>query len=537
MPDTPWWQTAIIYQIYPRSFMDSNGDGVGDLNGITERLDYLQRLGVDALWLSPVYQSPMKDHGYDVSDYTAIDPLFGTVADFERLLAAAHQRDMRLILDFVPNHTSDQHAWFVESRGSKDSAKRDWYVWHDPKPGGDPPNNWRSYFGGGAWTLDEATGQYYLHLFAVEQPDLNWRNPAVKDAVFDSLRFWLDRGVDGFRFDVIDRLYKDEQWRDDPINPDYDPDRDQPAAATQRIYSENRPEVHDLIKDFQRLVKAYGDDRVTIGEIAYSDDPATMVPFYGDSASDEMDIPFNFALLLLSWDAKSIRDFIHDYERLVPNYGWTNYVLGNHDVPRLATRVGGDGARVAAMLLLTLRGTPFIYYGDELGMQNVPIPQRYIQDPQGIYSPTHTRDAARTPMRWNAEAYAGFSTVEPWLPVGEGYEQNNVEAQTADPGSMLNFYRALIAYRRANPVMQVGSYTELDYAPRGCLAYLRELDGERRLVVLNLTGEEKRVVAAGVDSDGQGNVALSTHPDHPATVTLRGIALRPHEGLLIEVDA
>ncbi len=371
-----WWQRGIIYQIYPRSFQDSNDDGVGDLPGIASRLDYLERLGVDAIWLSPIYPSPMADFGYDISNYIDVDPLFGTLAEFDRLVEDVHRRGMRIVLDFVPNHTSDKHPWFKESRSSRDNPKRDWYIWRDPAPGGGPPNNWLSNFGGQAWELDEATGQYYYHAFLKEQPDLNWRNHDVQQAMLDVLRFWLDRGVDGFRVDVIWHIVKDDEFRDNLPNPDYGPQL-APHRQLLATYNTDRPEVHDIIGQMRAVLDEY-DERMMVGEIYLPLE--RLVTYYGAQGSG-VHLPFNFHLIELPWHARAIDDAVRRYEAILPSYGWPNWVLGNHDNPRIASRIGRAQARVAMMLLLTLRGTPTIYYGDEIGMQNVPIPPDRVQDP------------------------------------------------------------------------------------------------------------------------------------------------------------
>ncbi|MCI0397708.1 MAG: alpha-amylase [Chloroflexi bacterium] len=401
-----WWQRGVVYQIYPRSFQDTTADGVGDLQGILDRLDYLngtpESLGIDAIWISPFYPSPMADFGYDVADYCDVDPLFGDLDTFDRLVAEAHRRDIKIIIDYVPNHTSDQHAWFVESRRSRHNPKRDWYIWQDPKPDGSPPNNWGSFFGGPAWTFDEETGQYYLHQFVKEQPELNWRNPEVRQAMMDALRFWLDRGVDGFRMDVVGLLIKDEQLRDNPPNPNASPDLP-PNAIFHRqlqVYNMDRDEVHEIIRDFRRLLDEYN-DRCAIGELWY--ELPRWIRYYGENG-EGLHLPFNFRLMQQPWQAQAMRRSVDELEAALPGFAWPNYVLGNHDIRRLVSRFGSQAqARVAAMLLLTLRGTPTLYYGDELGMENGVIPPEKIQDPQGInLGPEWTRDVARTPMQWDS---------------------------------------------------------------------------------------------------------------------------------------
>ncbi len=530
----PWWKTGVIYQIYPRSFQDSNGDGIGDLAGITARLDYLAWLGVDALWLSPIYESPMADFGYDVSDFTAIDPIFGTMDDFDALVREAHARGLKVVMDFVPNHTSNLHPWFLESRAARTSPKRDWYIWVDPTPDDDPPNNWIAYFGGPTWTLDEKTGQYYLHNFLPEQPDLNYRTEAVKHAVWNDLRFWLERGVDGFRIDVVDRMMKDPLLRDNPPNPDYVQGRDNPTRAFLRVYSERYDGIHDLIKEFQRVIKAY-ENRVSIGEIQYFDDPHQIAPYYGDYESDELDLPFNFGLMLQHWAARTVRQFVTAYDAAIPPHGFPNYVLGNHDQHRLASRLGWEQARVAAMLLLTLRGTPFIYNGEELGMENVTIPQHQVKDPQGKNLPGFTRDVARTPMQWSNAPYAGFSTVEPWLPLANNYETVNVEAERAKPDSILTLYHRLLGYRRRTPALSLGSYRPLLEADDHCFVYLRETTDQRRLIALNFSGEAQTLALPDVTESNMGQLILSTLLDREEQVDLHTLHLRPNEGVIVEV--
>jgi len=405
-----WWQRGIIYQVYPRSFMDSNGDGVGDLKGLISRLDYLRWLAVDAVWISPLYPSPMKDFGYDVADYTAIHPLFGAFADFDRLIREAHARDLKVILDFVPNHSSDQHPWFVESRSSRENPKRNWYIWRDPGPAGEPPNNWLSCFGGSAWEYDAHTEQYYYHAFLREQPDLNWRNPEVAEEMLNVLRFWLERGVDGFRVDVLWHLIEDDQFRDNPPNPSWREGSD-PYQKLLALYTTDQSEVHAVIARMRHLVDQY-QDRVLIGEIYLPVE--RLVQYYGADLGG-VHLPFNFQLLLTKWQARDIARIIGEYEAALPERGWPNWVLGNHDRPRIGSRVGPAQARLAAMLLLTLRGTPTLYYGDEIGMHDVEIPPEKVQDPfeKNVPGRGLGRDPQRTPMQWSAAKHAGFSDGEP----------------------------------------------------------------------------------------------------------------------------
>src|ERR1043166_76709 len=450
-----WWQRGIIYQVYPRSFMDASGDGVGDLPGVLSRLDYLSALGVDALWLSPIYPSPMKDFGYDVADYTAVDPLFGTLEDFDRLVRAAHARSLKLILDFVPNHSSDEHPWFKAARRSRDDPKRDWYLWRDPAPDGGPPNNWLSCFGGSAWTYDPHTAQYYYHAFLPGQPDLNWRNPQLAEAMLGVLRFWLERGVDGFRVDVLWHLVKHADFPDSPPNPAWRAGMD-PYQALVPLHTTDLPEVQDIVARMRRLLDEYR-DRVLIGEIYLPIE--RLVKYYG-ARLEGAHLPFNFQLVQAPWDAAHIARLIEEYERALPEGAWPNWVLGNHDQHRIASRVGRAQARGAAMLLFTLRGTPTLYYGDEIGMRDVEIPAALVRDPfeRNVPGRGLGRDPERTPMQWSAEAQAGFTRAAPWLPIAADYREVNVETQDGDAHSMLPLYRRLIRFvlPRAGPLASDG---------------------------------------------------------------------------------
>ncbi|MEJ1157147.1 alpha-amylase family glycosyl hydrolase [Prosthecomicrobium sp. N25] len=525
---TEWWKSSIIYQVYPRSFQDTDGDGVGDLEGVRRRLGHLVDLGVDAVWLSPIFVSPMRDFGYDIADYTAIDRVFGTMEDFDRLLADAHGRGLKLILDLVPNHTSDRHRWFGESRTGRDSPKRDWYIWRDPAPDGGPPTNWMSEFGGSAWEFDDATGQYYYHAFLASQPDLNWRNPEVRAAMRDVMRFWLDRGVDGFRIDVLWHLMKDDQFRDNPENP-YWQEGDSPIARLIPLYTTDLPEMEDIVRELRRTVAAY-DDRVLIGEIYLPHD--RLARYYGHEL-EGIHLPFNFALIDAPWHARKIEALVADYEASLPEGGWPNWVTGNHDKPRIATRVGPDQARVAAMLLLTLRGTPTVYYGEELGMENVPIEDRDALDPFARRVPGHGhgRDGARTPMRWEDGPNAGFTTGRPWLPVGE--HPVTVAMQRDDPKSILSLYRRLIALRRAHPALSVGGYRPL-FAEGDLLLYARESGEERFLVALNLGPDP---ISASLEALGlSGTLRVSATGDRESERVVDVVDLRGGEGVVIELD-
>jgi alpha-glucosidase len=518
MQDLEWWKRALIYEVYPRSFQDSNGDGIGDLGGVLERLDYLVELGVDAVWISPIFPSPMADFGYDISDYCGIDPLFGTMADFDRLLAGVHRRGLRLILDFVPNHTSDQHPWFLESRASRENAKRDWYIWRDQ------PNNWASNFGGSGWELDAATGQYYYHSFLKQQPDLNWRNPAVVDAMFDVLRFWLRKGVDGFRVDVMWLMVKDDQFRDNPPNPGYLPG----APSNHRfltVYNSDRPEVHAIVAGMRGVVDEFS-DRVLIGEI-YLPVPQLM-SYYGKDL-EGANLPFNFQLLQCPWSAAAIAEVIGQYDRALPDGAWPNWVLGNHDQPRIASRIGKLQARVAAVLLFALPGTLTMYYGEEIGMTNVPIAPEQVEDPAEKNEPGigQGRDPERTPMCWDQSPLAGFTTGAPWLPLGEDHSSANVAVEQQDNASILHLYRKLAALRKTHPSLVGGKLLAI-HSENNILRFRRS--GEEEIeVILNMTHEPiavdtpRAIVLAGTHSDREGQ---------PVTGSL---TLRAAEGLLLLV--
>jgi len=525
-----WWQRGIIYQIYPRSFQDSNGDGVGDLKGITSRLDYVRWLGVDAIWISPIYPSPMADFGYDVSDYCDIHPVFGTLADFDELVQAARGRGLRVILDFVPTHTSDQHPWLRESRSSRDNPKRDWYIWRDPAPDGGPPNNWLSNFGGSGWEFDETTGQYYYHAFLPQQPDLNWRNPEVRQAMYDVLRFWLRRGVDGFRVDVIWHMIKDAEFRDNPRNPTWTPDQ-RPYDEYLPVHTADQPEVHEVIREMRRVFDEF-EDRVMIGEIYLPLE--RLVTYYGEDMSGAH-LPFNFQLILAPWDARHIAELIDAYEAAIPPGGWPNWVLGNHDQHRIATRVGTEQARVAAMMLLTLRGTPTLYYGDEIGMHDVDIPQDRVQDPfeKNVPGMGLGRDPQRTPMQWTPEANAGFTTGEPWLPIADDYETINVQVQRDDPDSILSLYNRLIELRRGSRALEVGGFWPVA-AHGDVLAYLRHQDDERYLILLNLGGEPHRIDRG--EEARRGRVAVATRREREGEEIGRRVELGPNAGMVVRLE-
>jgi glycosidase len=532
-----WWQTGVVYQVYPRSFGDANGDGVGDLEGIRQHLDYLEWLGVDAIWISPFYRSPMKDFGYDVADHTDVDPLFGDLPAFDRLLADAHARGLRVIVDFVPNHTSDQHPWFLESRSSRTNSKRDWYVWRDAKPDGSPPNNWISVFGGSAWAWDAATDQFYLHSFLAEQPDVDWRNAEVKAAMFDVLRFWLERGVDGFRIDVAQFVAKDPLLRDNPPNPDREVMAFMGAWAQQlHLYDHGHPDLHAIYREFRALLDSYPGDRVSIGEL-HHEQFDVWAGFYGQNL-DEIHLPFNFHLLFAKWEAERVRYIVDAIEAALPDGAPPNWVLGNHDQARLASRIGEGQARVAMVLLMTLRGTPTIYYGDELGLPNAVIGPDQVRDPWGLVEPAQGRDPGRSPMPWDGSPNAGFTTpdVVPWLPLAAGHETRNVAAQRDDPGSILELTRRMIRLRREHPALASGVHRSIHGTPDGTFCFTRSLDGDdvgpAVLVALNLTGEPRRLEL----DHGTGQVLEATHPDRRGSaVDLAALTLSPDEGVVVEI--
>lgn len=522
-----WWQRGIIYQIYPRSFQDDSGDGVGDLRGITRRLPYVAGLGVEAVWLSPIFVSPMRDFGYDVADYCDIDPLFGTLEDFDALVAEAHRLGLKVMLDYVPNHTSSDHAWFREALTGKDSPKRDWYVWRDPAEGGGPPTNWKSHFGGPAWTLDEASGQYYLHQFLPSQPDLNWGNPDVQAAMLEVLRFWMRRGVDGFRVDVLNLLAEDERFLDEPPNPEWRPGMIE-YAQTLHIYTNDQPQTLRYVRMMREVLDEF-DDRMMVGEIYLP--VGRLLRYSGTPQEPLAHLPFNFHLILMPWDAREIRAFVDGYDAACREaHSWPNWVLGNHDQHRFRTRVGAAQYRVAQTLLLTLRGTPTVYYGDEIGMENVPVPFEQMVDPAGLQQPdvpSASRDPERTPMQWDASPSAGFAPegVTPWLPVAENFREVNVAAQEADPASDLHYFRALTRLRAGHPALVGGEYRSLETGHADVFAFERTQGGERLAVLLNFGPETRQLDL------GSGETLLSSLGDTPRV----GAELRPNEARIVRL--
>lgn len=495
-----WWQHAVFYEVYPRSFADSNNDGVGDLKGITSKLAYLKDLGVDAIWITPCFPSPQVDFGYDVSDYENVDPMYGTLKDFDGMQGAAKQRGIRIILDFVMNHTSDQHPWFIDSRSSRTAAHRNWYVWRDGRGPGQPPNNWESTFGHSAWQFDPKTNQYYYHYFYIQQPDLNWRNPAVEKAMFDVTRWWYKRGVSGFRLDAVDTLYEDPDLRDNPILPGKNKYGD---PNMEDKYNKKRPEVHDTLRDLRKVADQYG--AVLIGE-TWTSNIDELKQYYGRD-NDELQMPMDF--MFTTVDKLSPPDFRKQIAAVNASGGWPVYVISNHDKVRSYVRYG-DGqhddaiAKVLAGLYLTLRGTPIMYYGEEIGMtNNDPKRKEDVRDPIGKtgWPEEKGRDGERTPMQWNTGANAGFSTAKPWLSVPDSYKTHNVETESKDRNSILSFYKQVLALRHQNKALLDGDYTALNEDDPHVMAYLRKYKDQAVLVVLNMSAEPQK---ASFDLSAQG---------------------------------
>ena len=556
-----WWQTSVFYQIYPRSFADGNGDGIGDLRGMTAQLDYLKDLGIDALWLSPHYPSPFLDCGYDISDYTAVGPEYGTLDDFTHFLHEAHARNIRVVLDLVLNHTSHEHPWFVESQSARDNPKRDWYVWRDPAPDGGPPNNWLSIFGGSAWEFDPQTGQYYYHAFLKEQPDLNWRNPEVKQAMWEAVRFWLDLGVDGFRLDAIGTIFEHPELPDHtfpmPEDKFFTPGMlDWNDGVELLRFQIRQPGLHDLMQELRALIDEYPGDRVLVGE---DED----VAFHG-TGDDELHLVFNFPLMRVD---RLTPAHIRANQALrlaeLPPGAWPCNTLGNHDSRRVWSRYG-DGshdaelARLHVALMLTLKGTPFLYNGEEIGMSDLLLSDvNQLRDTMSIFqyhtmiehlgkTPEEaldaaiesTRDRCRSPMQWSDAPNSGFSPpdVQPWLPVNATYASGvNVAAQTGDPASLLSFYRRLLSLRRSTPALVAGDYHALHAHSDDYLAFLRHDDagGQTCLVVLNFTDSAQTVVFD--QRDKQPRLLFSSHPRADQPLTLDWLALAPFEVLIAEL--
>ena len=492
-PEHPeWWQHAVFYEIYPRSFADSNNDGVGDLKGITSKLDYLKDLGVDAIWISPCFPSPQVDFGYDVSDYENIDPMYGSMTDFDMLSREAKKRGIHIILDFVVNHSSDQHKWFLDSKSSRTSEHRDWYIWRDGKGPGQPPNNWNSDFGGSAWQFDPTTNQYYYHYFYTQQPDLNWRNPAVKDAMFDVTRWWYKRGVSGFRLDAVDTLFEDPNLHDNPVTGGINPYGD---PYEEKKYTTKLPEVHEALRGLRKVTDEY--NGVLIGE-TWTANIAELNKYYGES-NNELQLPMDF--LFTTVNRLSPAEFRKQIAAVNSASGWPTFVISNHDIVRSYDRYG-DGqhndqiAKLMAGLYLTLRGTPILYYGEEIGMKTTPPTRKEdVKDPIGRtgWPKEKGRDGERTPMQWDESANAGFSTAAPWLPVPPTAKTHNVADESRDPESVLVFYKNVLKVRHTNKALLNGSYVPLNENDQNVLSYLRAYGDQAVLVALNMSGAEQRV--------------------------------------------
>ncbi len=521
-----WWQRAVFYQIYPRSFADSNGDGIGDLDGVTAHLDYLNdgtpnSLGIDAIWLNPINPSPLDDWGYDISDYCGIHLDLGDLTAFDRLVAQAHRRGIRVIVDLVPNHTSNQHPWFVESRASRANPKRAWYIWIAGPPDR-APSNWQSYFGGSAWKYDPATASWYLHTFLEQQPDLNYRNPEVIEAIQGVIRFWLDRGADGFRIDVIQGLIKDDQLRDNPVRVKRDADIPWYAEGSQDpLYSSDRPEVHEIIRGLRRVTDSY-EQRMMVGETW----PREQERLADYLRPDELQLGFNFRFLLAHYDARRFRAAIELTEKTFGPGAWPTWTLSNHDFPRHISRYSHDGdgdarARVAAVMILALRGTPFIYYGEEIGTRDAEIPAAFRRDPVG-------RDGCRSPMQWSSAPNGGFSaSATTWLPCGD-FKAVNVARQLNDPHSMLSLYRRLIQLRKSTPALVQGSYRAVDSAPEDCLVFHRDTPAQHLVVALNFAAEPREIELPA------GKILLSTIAARPAGSTKSPLTLAANEAVIVE---
>ncbi len=539
----PWWKTAVFYQIYPRSFKDTNGDGIGDLPGIIGKLDYLSSLGVDALWVSPFFKSPMDDFGYDISDYTDVDPLFGSLEDAERLIEEAHKRKMRIIFDLVINHTSDQHPWFLEAKSSRSNPKHDWYIW---KPRTDPatgkklpkPNNWVCQFEfKSAWWDNEATDEWYLATFTRHQPEVNWRNPELKAAMYDVIRFWLDKGVDGFRMDVVNWYIKDAQFRSNPFTFNANPE-----IFQNHIYDRNQPETHEICKEIRAIADSYPGDRVLVGEI-FSRDPHIAASYQGNG-NDELHLAFNMEMLYLKWNASAFMRALDHWYGLIPEGGWPNFTLSNHDQPRHSTRFSPkagadleDRLRIAAMLLLTVRGTPFVYYGEEIGMVNTPIPKKELVDPTGItFWPLPLgRDGERTPMQWTDAPGAGFTEpgIRTWLRTGSTAAGKNVADQIRNPDSTWHWYRKIIELRKRFTVLQNGSFRFLDKTHADLISYRRSPEGEhgtKDSIDCYLNFSKKPVT---VSCAAEATVLLGNRRKEGVSLPAGMITLAPHEALLI----
>ncbi len=557
MAEQPWWQTGVIYQIAVPSFADADGDGRGDLRGIIEHLDYLNdgtpdSLGVSAIWLTPIFDSPLRDFGYDVRDYRTVNPRLGSDADLDELIAACHERGIRVMLDLPLNHTSDEHLWFAESRASRESPRRDWYVWQSGRAPGRPPNRWRAVVEGSAWQWDAATEQYYYHAFLPFQPDLNWRNPEVREEMFGVVRYWLERGVDGFRLDLINFLHEDAQLRDNPPKPGV-----RPYAWQRHLHDRTQPESIEVVRELRDLLDSY-DDRAMMGEV-FADHPEECLACLG-SGTDALHLAFYLHFATRRWSAGAFRRSVDWLEEHIPQAAWPCYYLNNHDLPRTYSRLSRlrpgrahERARVAAAMLLTLRGTPIIYYGEELGMPEARVPRDRMDDPVGrrFWPLPVDRDGSRTPMPWKGEPGAGFTGGVPWLPVDPSYHAINVEAQSGRTDSLLNWYRVLIHLRAQHPALTAGTYRTLAGTPRGVFAYVRETTDERVAVLLNFRGRSVRLRSgAGLPAKlkarreqaptepyaSEARTLLSTHRVADTPVDLTDLRLAPYEAIIVRLE-
>jgi alpha-glucosidase len=527
-----WWKEAVIYQIYPRSFNDSNNDGVGDIPGIIEKLDYLKDLGVDALWLSPVFPSPMHDFGYDITDYKDIDPLFGTLNDAKKLIKEAHKRDIRILFDMVMNHTSSEHPWFLESRSSKDNDKRDWYLWQEGAQG-KVPNNWLASFGGKAWEYDEATKSYYYHAFLKEQPDLNWFNPEVREEIYNIFRFWMDLGVDGFRLDVVNYYVKDQKRRNNPWTLGSTP---RPYDMQKHLYDRDRPEMYDFLRELRQVTDEYS-DIMMVGE-TYTEppgDPLLSAACMGNG-EDMLHMAFDFSMIFtLPWSGREYNRILTQWYNALPAHGWPSLVMSNHDQSRIVSRLGcsfgEERAKIAAALLLTAKGTPFMYYGDELGLSNVPMKKSELFDPPGIkYWPFYKgRDPFRTPMPWDSSEKGGFSRSETWLPLNKDYRERNVQSMEEDQQSIFNVYRDVLNIRRKSISLRRGEYIPI-VADRDVLCYYRTMPEETTTVFLNFSARPRIVLA---DDTFRWKILYASSY---RSGTLNGLSmhLEPHEILIMK---
>ena len=524
--DFCWWKHGIVYHIYPQSFYDANGDGIGDLQGIMQKLDYLAELGVDAIWLSPIYPSPLADGGYDITNYKDINAIYGSMNDFKQLLETAHKKGIRIIMDLVLNHTSEQHPWFQESRSSLDNPKRDWYIWQAPK-NKKAPNNWRTNFGEKAWKYDPVTCEYYYHSFFYEQPDLNWRNPEVKQAMFEVAEFWLEQGIDGFRLDVINMLYKDKKLRNNPISNFF--------SNKRKVFNRNRGSVYKILREFRQLLDKYA-DKTSVGEIyAMPPGDTKLASSFLGAGNDMLHLAFDFSLVFTRWKAALYYKTIKRIYRKIPREGWPCFFLSNHDVGRSTKRFGivffkYQKAKLHALLLLTLKGTPFVYYGDEIGMENASIAKDQIRDLYGklFYPLFKGRDGFRTPMQWNSNANAGFSEGKPWLPVHPNYQSINVEAEAKISDSVYSIYKQLMQLRKNHKVLQSGNIKFLCKGKRNILAYQRCLQGEKLFVFLNFSFLQKRL---DINTEGMEQL-FSTHPQ-ANSIENGKVVLKPYQGLII----